>query len=758
MKKNYLSQSVAATLIFSIFAPNFASAAGGVSPQAIAASQKRVQEQHKASLKTGEALMNSPFEECKDVNGNVLTFLTQKDYEQDKSYWDAAKDCEGIKIEVIADTGFFNTMVQTLKGDMGMDSWDDATLKRAKDFLYEVGNKSSSYAKANRERSQKIAGCKGKVANEECKAMVAETKAQLMALLPSFRRELALSTNDTQQTNARGGSSAARYSIDKNPEKFLNVKLKAVNGLPTANDSFLSGLGFNAIGSKQVIEPLTKEEIAQAIATYKEDATKIVAEKSAPNSYDNYINKNYTLGTWNLTAPTRASFDKTKNQVLSNDRLFKQSEHIENAKNLINQVPLLSYIKSRNPSDEEIMAAAEMFARNAKEVEEQINKAMKDAKSEGKYSASMGDFIRYTPVVKEILKNASPDKKASLCGTATMLTQYRSSRDLDENISKGLVAVAGAVLTGGAGAAIAVETGGLIGTGTAAAVGSALGTGAIYVNDWQRATDAQKRLNTSMENTSGKTQSLADVKEYNEALDSVKMDLLFSPLDFLGVGRIAAPEKAKIIKDLLMKTGKVTEANAARLSANVVKANSNEAKLALVEIQKTLKDSLSPSKKKFMELAAGKKWAVMDKASGAGQKGLSHNEIFDRAIKATDAQVDKAMNAYKDIAGKGVIRPDNDKEIMGTLLSASRLVGDDPDKMRLVAGKAVDWNESPESLVGLQVTLDKAKVHYDDPNFAKGKSPQERLEESFRQGLKDQGVEDPNQIKQMSACGIGSKI
>lgn len=733
-------------------------AAGGVNPQMIKASQERNKAQSLKYAQEGKPLFVSPYAECNAADSKPQTFLTKADYEKNKEYWDRAKtECSSdVNIEVLADTGFFNDLLQNIKGSVGMQYYDEETLKKAKEFLTVIGEKSKEYATINRKHNEKLAACAPNPDNQsqECKELISNTKAVMASIRPELRQEMALSRYGKNATIGQA------YRLDESKERALviNKALQAVDGLPSPNSGYLAVLGVDSATNNSKIPALTPAELAAAQAKFEQDSKDIIAEKNS-KGYDDYINKHFTFGTWNMEAPGRSSFDRDKNKVVGWDRYAKQQEHKDKYIKLINQAPLLAYIGSTDPSDKEIIEAAKVFAKNAKDQEDKIALALDNGKKEsGGQSSSMYDFLSYGPVIKELLK-----KDPRFCGAATMLAQYKTSEDLQGTLGYAALAVSGGIAANGLKvAAGAVTRLGAVGSvlsssGTLMALGSAPGSIAIQARDWNKAKDVGQRFASSMD---GK-HTLAEMQEYNEAMDNVKMNLLFTPLDFMGAGAMKPVEKSKIILALLKREG-VEQATAARLAASVVKQGTEESKLALVEIQKTLK--VSPQKKQFFEYAAGRKLIDRPAPGSVLKRPPTQNQVFDEALKSTDAKIEATMAQLKKL--DPVMRSDNDKQLVKTLFAGADFYGlDNPNLAKnlvekanagvaRVAEKSKEFSDNPDSLAGLEKALRLAKKQLDDPKISAIADPVARREAAFQKALKDEEIDEATAKKMCGCAGV----
>ena len=89
---------------------------------------------------------SSPFDVCKNVG-----LLKKDDYQKNKAYWDRAINECGVDIQVLPDTGFFNTMISKL-GQLDEN-------KNSASFLKQVGERALSYVDINNKFTENLIHC-----------------------------------------------------------------------------------------------------------------------------------------------------------------------------------------------------------------------------------------------------------------------------------------------------------------------------------------------------------------------------------------------------------------------------------------------------------------------------------------------------------------------------------------------------------------------------------------------------------------------
>ncbi|RZA05183.1 MAG: hypothetical protein EOP11_13395 [Proteobacteria bacterium] len=369
----------------------------------------------------------------------------------------------------------------------------------------------------------------------------------------------------------------------------------------------------------------------------------------------------------------------------------------------------------------------------------------------------------------------------SLCGNATKLADALNN-DKNKQMAVGMGAiVVGAVATGGLGSVLGA--GALASSAASSAVALTLSHGAIYAPDYAKYQDAKQRGFSAAHTVDGKStanKAIGDVKDFEEARDTLAMDFATLPLDFAGFGiykglatggkslalgakDLSALAKMKIwdkplakaaAKNALTKSG-LSELQALKVLADLKSADGVAAGRALTQLAKVL--DIDTGEVKIMQnlYRTGIVPEVDTRASSRALARLRSIPAEQRAVTLNRVEDSLAnLNTAKINAG-------NRDQVMETIIAGNQF-GADPKR---IASVVTDWDTG---LDGLARTYDVARKKMDLPEVRGLASVEAKQEAAFGKAL-DELMEANPEFKalksedklaaknQMMGCGLKGK-
>lgn len=463
--------------------------------------------------KLPEGKIEAPYEACK----NVLIVSKQK-YLENKINWDQVEKKCKTKIQVIEDVGF--SSLNPLKEGIQYLSFSQRVAQKVIDNL----KKNRIYAECSASCFAGAFACNSTRENKKpikCSERKKEIQEAMKVVSRKIRMELALSDDAPGIVNVNIHNSLQFSKDEYHKDKFINTDLR----------DFEAGMP-NPVGRIDLSERELKEAKRRVAFDHKK-----LEEEFKEKGYTNYSD-------W-----------------MSVKLLEKMDEHKARYRELIYQeAPIFGVIdrpskmeKGEDPvwGDAQIAKAFLKLSENTKATEEKVNWSLNNSKLEfsrasgealGKWISNLAprtqeknDLLYYIGMkkpVEEVLKEDS-----SLCGVATTMEARLHTKEM-QNAGVTLVgSFAGVGLVKGASA---VSTNvfriGRALTGAEAAGITGMGLGASFLGDsfrqYNTAVTEAETLSGLGGDKEGKV--IRKSEELTLARDSVKMSLVFAPLDVVG--------------------------------------------------------------------------------------------------------------------------------------------------------------------------------------------------------------------------------
>ncbi|MCO5144210.1 MAG: hypothetical protein M9962_14065 [Oligoflexia bacterium] len=713
----------------------------------------------------GLKVETSPYESCQDVS-----LLSSSIYNKDKEYWDdAIAEC-GIDVQVIPDPGFFKSFVTAIgEGEKGKE--------KTINFLSAVGQKAIQYTQDNLKINEVFVNCaKG---NQSWFAEQAKKDPKNAESLYDFNKCEALLSNVREMVKEKGPQlRLEREVMQKNRNRWEGFKsfmtnvgetvgldLKAPSDRIPAEPEVLKQSEEIHAQEMKVIEDGFQEEITKNMAIVEANRKKLGANadmiamrqermEGTPTWFQGWYTE-----TEGGKRPNSRTARPYKDMVTVNKIQENHMGHVAKYMGIIQEAPVLAYLSSDNPSNEDLATAGEEIARNArdeiKKIQETIS-AVRDGKnymtdangkkvavgdmSESEKSDLMLDFVRYGSVIREMLK-----ENPGYCGPATGLANYLVNSDLRRYSYLAPAMVAGGIIGWGArglaAAGFAIST---VATDALVAGVFAVPLVPIYKNDYEKY-QSLKQKTFSLIDTSNQYEidgrlttgmSVAEVKEYTEARDQFAMTLALLPLDAIGFGAYKgtasmltrALDKRGFLK-ALQKSG-FSQAEVQALKAQIKSENPGVVRRALMRIKSQL--GIPDDMLNFLKVASDKNLVKLEDQASLDRivKVLGDVPRKDRtAFMGNFGRLLKELNTAK-------VNTGNRSQIIDLFANASKVGVSDPKR---IAAIAVDWDEG---LDGLSRVFDLAAKRMDDPSIRTIASVTQRQEQAFKSALYDSLPED----------------
>jgi len=691
--------------------------------------------------------VESVYEACKGV-----ALIDNDDYVKNKNYWDnAIQKCGAEQIQIIPKNGFLVSEIHNATKTLG--------------FLQDLGKKTKEALDKNISNMEKVAACFISVSSE-CESIKDQVKALVKKLQPEARKALAIA-----------GGSAGPYvfnEIDEHGMPSPNDILK----IPATKKMVAKELGDGITSSllPEKLEPMTRSERGQAeefVAKYASD-----------------LNREVNAG--KLTAYEAANkFEQMK--------AAQKMQYID----LLQQAPVLAYLGTTKISgvagDKAIAKSIEKLLENAKKERDRIAKVIAEGKVEfDSYSDEMGnvnatkrsksdrsktmlDFMTYTPMVEEMLKN-----DPMLCSTAEGLAKHVEKAQLRNMAGVMGGIVAGALVAGVAFPPSLAVLGTTLSGGqlAALALGPPIGLGFV-AHDWMNLNKAKQAAwtNIGLEGD----QSVAKTEKVEEARSDLNWSVALMPLDFAGTGAFVAAGGSGFFagrylmnaaaKKALTKRGLAKEETERliSLSKSDIKNVSEEAKkklhsaaLDLITARTGLKKEADLKKvDKLVETMANKGFA----GTPTNPNAQYVEEMLD-AIRGMEARgpqfIDNATKVFEELnpakfneATRGRTR----KAIVAMAnygIDDAKVAG---DEMKRFAAILNDWDEGIEGLTQtMELATKKMKsrdiASISDLSLKREKAWDGALDEMRvkNQAFKDMPDEQWAEVRtQMKTCPLGKK-
>lgn len=684
------------------------------------------------------AFQTSPFEVCKDA-----TMISTKDFKKNEEFWKQAIGECAIDVQVLPDTGFFNTMVGKLGGAYHS--------KRAVDFLEKVGDRTAKYVELNNDITEQLRRCalkdkawfEGMAAEagskeerafynfESCEDSLDKVRKSFKEIGPELRTLISIS-------NATG----SKWDSLKAGVKYL-----------TGSNMPLEKMALTASEKAEADKIMAKEEaevqkkFAEAVKRNKEKLQENreraktdprVNEKEGVDSW--FIGWNTeTRGGENPSAKTARPYIDMATLPIKNEQLAKHRDKINE---LLGKLPVSAYLSSEKPTDAELAAAFQKVLDNGKGTKKEIAEILAAGKksnlSDNDRAKKMLELMKYGAVVKEVLA----ENPAGSCSVATGIANSIANTELRNNValmtgmlgSMGAAALLGPVALGGTALTAA-------GASTVAATGVGLAFSAgIYNHDIENFAQARRRA-FSVTETVDRGKALGDMKDFQEARDQLVMSAALSPADLLGTGTffkaaamgagslsvaklIAKPLQRSALKKALKSKGMADEA----IEGLFKQAQSSDPQVAAAAAkQLILETGADPTKVKFVRAAASKGLFLEQNPEAMKEvlKEVKNGQVYTRALDIMDN-----MNAAKINAG-------NRDQALKAAIAGAEFGVTDPKRLAAII---TDWDEG---LDGLTKTYEIAAKKLNEPKIRGLASVEERQNAAFASALDDLRASNP---------------
>lgn len=783
-----MSNRIVAAALLILVSPNLALGAGGYDAMGNATGYE--DDSSPSPVRKAEAsapadpfknlkFQDSPFEACKDV-----TMISNSDFKNNESFWkEAIGEC-GINVQILPDTGFFQTVASSLREqDVGTSSLE---------FLKKVGERAGSYQKLNNDLADHLRHCALK--DKEW-----------------FDTKRGNATSQAEKDFYDFGSCEKVVAREKDRVKEMGRQARIKRAVLEATGSRWEGMkGFikSVTGAKLPIEtmPISADEMAEA--------KKIIAEndKAANDEFQNVIKENMAK-LEEAKAKQKEANDKLRSGKFQDDGgvamgvamsdpfmslpgWFKEwhtetrggtnpntnfakpwvdtakmpiqnkiwAQHKDEFLGILGQVPALAYIPSADPSDADIAQGSAEVLKNGeaelKDIRAKLAKANLNVWRNGRAIQtptqedkvkSLLEMMKYGPIVNELVK-----EDPFSCRTATGVANMILSSDHRKNAALivGMVGtVAAAAVIGPvvlAGTALASPA--LLATG----VGAAWGAKVVY-GDHEDFVRARQRAFSVVE-TQENGRAIADVKDFDASRDQFVMSVALSPLDLVGSG--LGVKGAKTLFPAFFRSGGKASLTAAlkkrglrdvEITKLLSDLDSTDAAIAGPAARKIMAEvGIDQNHVNFVRLAASK---GLFKPESPEAFAAIMKEVKDRKINLKVAnEVLADVNAAK-------INSGNREQVIRAALAGAEFGHRDPKKLAAVIN---DWDQG---LDGLARTYEVAKAKMELPEIRGLATLEARQNASFSKAL-DEMMDANPEFKvlsaeeraaakgQMMACGI----
>lgn len=663
---------------------------------------------------------SSPYKACQDVG-----LITRDAYNKDKDFWDVAvKEC-GADVQVLPESGFLANLTRTIHGRFGGTGEENV---RTEAFLRKVGEKALEYSEANNRLNEVTAAC---AAGDEAFLKAAADKETSADGKKFYSAEACKKRIEDVKdvVDEYGPKARVQYAL---MQKLSSLFGKAGKLLKTA---------FNMQTDLEKA-PLSEAEKKEVEAKFAE------INKRMTEKYDEEM-KGLPLGD-NPEAIMAATMDRIRSEELK--------PVAEEFTQIMQKAPMLAFIsKSGRPTSADISAALNKVLENGKAESKKIRDAVAAAdKGKGAQDRAkkMMEFMNYGPVLEEVLKS-----DPTFCQNGSTLADYIRNKEIGKaGLTMGVI-----LATGFAGGAVASAVG--AGAFVAGAVGTAASLAPtykmVYEVDRDKYLAAYQRSFANAHSVEGREtagKTLAEMKDFEEARDSLAMDIATSPLDLMGLGIgkgiVAGAAGAYTGAKMLAKPGAVRAAQKALLKKGF---SALDAGKILADIKGT--DAAKAAKAlAILTDAVGVDAKELKVARNLVSKGVLREgdvEAFDRAMKtlrevkpeeraAVFARIDETLSNVN----SAKINAANREQALEAIAAGSRF-GAEP---KYIAAKVTDWDGG---LDGLARAYDVARQEMDTPMVRGLASDDLRRDAAFDSALRKLGVSDEKVRAQMKACGLG---
>lgn len=693
------------------------------------------------------------FKACEEVG-----MVSAGSYKKNKQFWDQAmSQCEGVRdmVQVLPDTGFFNTII----GKLGTDA-DEA---RSVEFLQIVGRQALANAEFNLKATQKLIECSKAPGAKDCAEMLGDLRKRIAKHRVDARKYLALSsyTHDFAPQMEREGNE-------------LNTRLLQVPGTVAPKQPTLTGAeSAEAMKSFREDQALIDDEYVKSMQQRMKTRDELRA-RGIPESQISTMFR--SLDGWNGTInPRNVEYQRH----LVSRRQGKQNEYRLKYMETVAKVPLLAFLSVENPSDQELSKALEDFKKNGEAEVAFIKKTLAESGDrtvtnefgmEEQYvpskNSTMKDlipFMKYGGVVNEIVV-----QNPSLCRAATGLANHIANTDVRNNVAFAVTMI------GGAGTAMVKAPRLLAGTVFAGLSPGAVGVmvaapmGAIYSGTEQLAASRAERRAYTAPEMERFGRPLGTIEEAQEARSAATISLALMPLDWTGGGAVlmktggaalvgGAAGKAlqmgarQNLRKSLVRKGMTK----AEIDEFFKRLDSRDAEVASRAASALMKEfDLGPDELNLMRTAAKRGFL------GKGGDQLRYVDLLMKDLPADVAERKlisrRALEIVEQI-NPALLNEGNREGVARAVVAAASFGHRDP---KHIARIVTEWDRGHE---GLARTFQDAKKLLKSRNLASASASD--MDDAFERSLRAQISESPAfkqmtkeeveaTVKQMKACAL----
>lgn len=715
----------------------------------------------------------SPFAACKDMG-----FVSRADYLKDKEFWDVARECPGMPVQVLPDAGFLSSFV----GHVGEA---DENL-RSVHFLTRVGQRARTDVEFNSKLNEVLQACAKKDENffktKKAAATTDEDKAlydmgRCGRLLADMRKVL-----DEEGPKARVHNEILRRmdttvlagvrGLGRGVGHLWGMITGADEASRTNVDPPFRHQPLSDAEKKEVEELMAKnkKEVDEAFEKKVQEQMAKVAEIRRQNPALNAVSAAPNVPAW-FKEWYRES-DRGTNPNSRQAQLWKEKEmlsfqneqwdkHMKARQEALGRAQILSFLDKRDPTDTDIAKAAGLLLENNQNNIKYINDRLAEgqrlmtARTERNGRASrqvaadpaaaakalMG-LVRHGDVVARLLEEG----KGADCQTATGIANYL--RGSEQRNMVGLFA-AMAVTGGVAGIGAAGLGAGAAGIGVAVSAGLLPVSAVGYFADYRKYADAQQRTFSAahtVEGREGQGRSVAEMKEFDETRNELIFSAAGSVLDLSGLGIGAGLARAgsagmrrlvlqpvarnRLVRQL--ESRGLAQADASRLVRELTDpASDAQFTQALARVMQ--ETNIAPAE---MNLARS---LIRTRVILPDQQSSQFNSLLGRLREMPEAERSAVLRNMDETLAKvnsAKINPANRVQVLDAISSGS-MAGASPERLAAIVN---DWD--PASLDGLARAYDAARRHL--PNG--GRTPASNateLEAAFVKGLDDMRAAHP---------------
>ena len=718
-------------------------------------------------------LEGSPFEVCQDS-----LLISKSQFDKNSDLWKKAIGECGLKVEILPDAGFFKSIQASLA--------EEDTAEKSVEFLTKVGTKAVEKLSLNNELAEHFKNCAAK----ESGGKEAEEATKW------FAQKLQAASNDAEKKLYDASNCSALVDRVKDRAKAAGARartakvvLEATKGawktFTDARDSLLNYLG----GGKLPIDSVaaTEAEKAEAKKMMQEDDALVQKEFNAAIEKNKEIlaqaeakgispDKAEGLDPWFLAwkrswendpagkSASHFNYKTSRRGVggakeadmrgatdfLDEIRAKNFARHQKDYFAAVEEVPVLSYLGTADPKNADLLEASKKVLKNGQDE----LKSAKDLLAKGKEqpgkkisdkdrAESMFDLMKYGPLVGEALK-----ENPAYCKTATGIANIVLSADFRHHtlVAGGLIGAT--LLTGGVGMYLG-GTAALVGLGVAPVL---FASNTLYSTDglYAEYSKAKQAANSAVD-TVELGSKVFDAEKADEKLSEAALTVSLLPLDFIGSSATLKAGRA-----LLEATTAEGKAAAEATLKQTLKQNGVEDSKANKLIS-DLKDGKAADKTKAAREIL-KKYNIpedqVELVSALSKKGFLRYQD-PKEIEGVLREVDKdtarrAIALLEKNLKEGEELPFNEglKNRIPALkaLLAGAKFGSRPEQ---IVSSIKDW-DGP-ALLGLAATYKEASQKIASGAYA-GLKAEEQQAKAFDDTLKEKGVSDAEQIKQMRSC------